>query len=407
MRSTKSNNFRAAIILGLCIAATLVTAAITRTDAATLYPAGSLLQPGDVTSSHIRDNTIVNVDINSSAAVAYSKLNLSNALLNADINSAAGIVDTKLATISTAGKVSGAALTSLSSIPSGAGFIPVANLPNTSTLSATVIMGEPMAAYTPVFVATSTAYSKDEFDTAVTLSDNLNVGDVGARTRGAESFTETSGYAIDKIKVTLSKIGTPADNLVVAIQADSAGAPSGSDLATGSIAGGSVTGSAVEYTLTLSSSVLSTANTKFWIIFRRSGANDGSNYFNVWGDQSSPAYANGAYATYNGSTWTVDSSSDAGFKITTISVIGRAYKTTALSNWTTDTFMGFTTAVQSAADAATIATDGVLTGFAGLSPGMQYYLANATGTIASSAGTASRKVGIAASSTALKITNIW
>ena len=50
-------------------------------------------------------------------------------IVNDDINSAAGIVDTKLATISTAGKVSGAAITSLSSIPAGAGVVPSANLP--------------------------------------------------------------------------------------------------------------------------------------------------------------------------------------------------------------------------------------------------------------------------------------
>ena len=52
---------------------------------------------------------------------------------NSDISASAGIVDTKLATISTAGKVSGAALTSLSSIPAGAGVIPVANLPGNAT----------------------------------------------------------------------------------------------------------------------------------------------------------------------------------------------------------------------------------------------------------------------------------
>jgi hypothetical protein len=49
-------------------------------------------------------------------------------IVNADINSSAGIVDTKLAQIATASKVSGAALTALSSIPSGAGAIPSANL---------------------------------------------------------------------------------------------------------------------------------------------------------------------------------------------------------------------------------------------------------------------------------------
>ncbi len=45
-----------------------------------------------------------------------------------DIASDAAIASSKLATISTAGKVDGAALTGLASIPSGAGVIPAANL---------------------------------------------------------------------------------------------------------------------------------------------------------------------------------------------------------------------------------------------------------------------------------------
>lgn len=54
-------------------------------------------------------------------------------ITNAKISASAGIVDTKLATISTAGKVSGAALTSLASIPAGAGTIPLTNIPGTLT----------------------------------------------------------------------------------------------------------------------------------------------------------------------------------------------------------------------------------------------------------------------------------
>jgi hypothetical protein len=57
---------------------------------------------------------IVNADISASAAVVYSKLALSNSIVNADINSAAAIVDTKLATIATAGKVSNSATTATS-----------------------------------------------------------------------------------------------------------------------------------------------------------------------------------------------------------------------------------------------------------------------------------------------------
>ena len=53
---------------------------------------------------------------------------------NNDIAAGAGIVDTKLAQIATAGKVSGAALTTLASIPAGAGVIPSANVPSAGKL---------------------------------------------------------------------------------------------------------------------------------------------------------------------------------------------------------------------------------------------------------------------------------
>ena len=72
--------------------------------------------------------SILNADIHASAAIAKSKLSLTGAIVNADINSSAAIVDSKLAQITTAGKVSGASLTSLSSIPSGAGVIPAVNV---------------------------------------------------------------------------------------------------------------------------------------------------------------------------------------------------------------------------------------------------------------------------------------
>jgi hypothetical protein len=49
-------------------------------------------------------------------------------IVNADISAAAAIADSKLAQITTASKVSGAALTSLTSIPGAAGVIPGANI---------------------------------------------------------------------------------------------------------------------------------------------------------------------------------------------------------------------------------------------------------------------------------------
>jgi hypothetical protein len=55
---------------------------------------------------------ILNADINASAAIAYSKLALTGSVVDADISASAAISDTKLNTISTAGKVSGGAITS-------------------------------------------------------------------------------------------------------------------------------------------------------------------------------------------------------------------------------------------------------------------------------------------------------
>lgn len=48
-------------------------------------------------------------------------------ITNAKVSATAAIVDTKLAQITTAGKVSGAALTSLGSVPGGGGQLPLAN----------------------------------------------------------------------------------------------------------------------------------------------------------------------------------------------------------------------------------------------------------------------------------------
>jgi len=55
---------------------------------------------------------VTNADINASAAISYSKLNLTGNITNADINASAAIADSKLAQISTAGKVSGSAINS-------------------------------------------------------------------------------------------------------------------------------------------------------------------------------------------------------------------------------------------------------------------------------------------------------
>lgn len=78
-----------------------------------------------VISSDYNGN-IDNTNIAPNAAIAYSKLNIAGLITNGDL--AGSIADSKLLTISTAGKVNASTLTSLSSTPSGAGVFPIANI---------------------------------------------------------------------------------------------------------------------------------------------------------------------------------------------------------------------------------------------------------------------------------------
>ncbi len=101
---------------------------------------GEIIDPSKVTSN---EDAVFNyltrgVDTLADNAVTTEKI-LNGTITTSDISGTAGIVDTQLATISTAGKVSGAAFTGLASIPSGAGVIPAANVPTTVAGSDTQI----------------------------------------------------------------------------------------------------------------------------------------------------------------------------------------------------------------------------------------------------------------------------
>ena len=85
------------------------------------------IQAGAVTSEKILDGTIVSADI------------ADGTIVNADISTSAAIADTKLANITTAGKVNGTALVGLNQTPQSAGLIPLENL-GSGTTGATVFL---------------------------------------------------------------------------------------------------------------------------------------------------------------------------------------------------------------------------------------------------------------------------
>jgi hypothetical protein len=81
--------------------AKVVDGAITSAKIADLTIATGDIADSAVTSAKIANDTIVNADINSSAQIAYGKLNLTNSVVNADIAAGAAIDWSKIAPSST------------------------------------------------------------------------------------------------------------------------------------------------------------------------------------------------------------------------------------------------------------------------------------------------------------------
>jgi len=86
--------------------------------------------------------------------------------------------------------------------------------------------------------------------------------------------------------------------------------------------------------------------------------------------------------------------------------IYRLFQASASSAGTANV-VGFALNAYALGATVTMVVGGLLSGFSSLTPGTQYYLANTAGTISTSAGSNTRKVGIAIDSTHLLITTIW
>ena len=137
------------------------------------------------------------------------------------------------------------------------------------------------------------------------------VGDVAANTYQAQQVVVGKQGRRGSVKLRVRKVGSPVDNFEVQIFSDDgSNQPSGTNLsAVTSLAGGSITTSFVEYTFSLTEAstndLFFSADDKYHIRCGRSGAVDGSNYYEI--DYSTVAEYEG-YAHHGDATptWTQD-----------------------------------------------------------------------------------------------------
>jgi hypothetical protein len=178
--------------------------------------------------------------------------------------------------------------------------------------------------------------------------------------------------------------------------------PAGSDL--GSIGSGTINVGDSELTLTFASPVTVTPSTTYYIVVTGPRLRGGT----------TSSYSGGVSGTSStsGASWVTPATTVTGdfyFKVFEgYCAAGNVYKASADSSlfvgagWQTN-FIGFAKTSVSSGASVGVQVGNVYTGFSGLTPGAVYYLSNTAGAIASSAGTVSKKVGLADSATSLLI----
>lgn len=229
---------------------------------------------------------------------------------------------------------------------------------------------------------------------------DLTFGDVDATTRLATPFTYTNSLpttiSLVRGAFMLEKTASPTDNVVVALQADSGGNPSGTDIATQTFLGSDLVSNFHVIEFSFSGANL-TSGAQYWIVLRRSTANDAVNYYRV----RSSGNAGTGGKSYRASTTTWSNANPFQMYLT----IGLDYDggEVALADGSSNylgNFIGFTKSNVAGGATAAVQTQGVVTGFTGLTPNEDYYLST-TGNI--STAPSNIRVGWAKSATELVI----
>lgn len=267
---------------------------------------------------------------------------------------------------------------------------------NNALISKTFTAGMAITAGNAVYVSDGTSDEKLAVTGAGSsaVSDNIQFsGSIRAKAQSFQTSVDTYIGAVS-LDVNFSGGGT----MQLDLQADSAGVPSGTSLMGGAEAYTSAVGGGI---YRFNSQYKCVAGTTYWITMT-SSAND----FSIMCGQG---YANGKAMNYDGANWadaTPATKEDIDFDVYEILPLGYIGKAEADVDGRYQNFVGFASESIAISASGKVSISGIITGLSGLTPS-QYYLSDTAGAISTSAGSNTRKVGIAISTTELLITNTW
>jgi hypothetical protein len=128
---------------------------------------------GSVTGIMIANNTITNVNINSAAAIAYSKLSLSSGIVNADISASAAIAHSKLASLTAASVLLG----NVSNVPTATaitGDVTISNAGVVAIASGVIINADISASAGIIDTKLATISTAGKVSNSATTATNAN-----------------------------------------------------------------------------------------------------------------------------------------------------------------------------------------------------------------------------------------
>ncbi len=219
--------------------------------------------------------------------------------------------------------------------------------------------------------------------------------------RAAQSFT-TGDVDVNLYSATF-RINADTANTIgfqVRLYSDNSGEP-GAVIATDDTSAAFSTNETKNVEFVFSAVQLLSANTVYWLSIEGQ-SNFGTNTFVLYKNTDVYAGGNKAVTTNDASTWTSQATEDLYLVTTMRDVSGRVYKATAASQAVADLTLGFANGTYSGGDTnVSIDHYGLVSTQTGLSTGVLYYLSDTRGALSTSAGSASRKMGLAFSSTTL------
>jgi len=179
-----------------------------------------------------------------------------------------------------------------------------------------------------VFAYTITTTVNSSSLTAVGYTD----GGTDLRQSDAELITTTGAGDLTQVIMSVAKVASPGDTVVVKVYANSGAVPTGAALGTSDALLPSQTncpgGSSAtrDETFTFSTPVALSASTDYWIALERTGSLDGTNFYRPCGDD---AVVTNDFALKNNGTWS--SSSDQSIRLFATIDEGGGGATTATS----------------------------------------------------------------------------